>query len=617
MNHFFKTFHSSLLFTLVFLNSTLSFAQQSLLFEVQHPKQKHSSYVFGTMHVTNEKVFQFNDRVYQAIDKCENALFELDFTLSSKSQILEEAAQKFGEKIKKDNAFSNNFTEYLLENVLPELMESLSSESLADTIFSKLLIISEFTNYLFKSEGRIDIMDEHLQNYALFSQKNVVGLESSSEQLQAILNILNISDAESFAQTIKKFIFMRNEEFKSLFSGSDQSLLNTYTQYSLTELCNIMDQAFNNTDLLQQKVFTELLVNRNNIQFQRSLPYFQEKPTFMAVGAAHLCGENGILTQLKKAGFRIRPVDISSPFQKSLEFKIIETPDYLEGNLFTKIKVPKNGIDMLKVDHDVFGHNDVHSRNGDISFFTIQPLGKASLTLISNYFIENDDEDIVMEDVTFDTFSDGSSKSGTGTIHGIYEPYQTDISLKKPQNPNDEDILEEGEYFLTPNIKIHEDVDSLYTINDDPFQYDLEQEELDDEIAQGVMKNKKHKDIDALNNDDEEKASKNKELTENQTIYLNKVSQRLQNLVYNNPEIRSYMKYGNREYQELDPLILLHKSGKEMVIEISKNKNVYNFYCPFELDYGVFELIIKGDRSFLYSGQLNAFFTDFEVIEKD
>ena len=33
-----------------------------------------------------------------------------------------------------------------------------------------------------------------------------------------------------------------------------------------------------------------------------------EMPAFIVVGAAHLCGENGLINELKKEGFTVEPM---------------------------------------------------------------------------------------------------------------------------------------------------------------------------------------------------------------------------------------------------------------------------------------------------------------------
>ena len=51
-----------------------------------------------------------------------------------------------------------------------------------------------------------------------------------------------------------------------------------------------------------------LLNNRNKNWISKIDKYVKQKPTFIAVGAAHLGGQNGVISLLKKQGFKVEPV---------------------------------------------------------------------------------------------------------------------------------------------------------------------------------------------------------------------------------------------------------------------------------------------------------------------
>ena len=48
-----------------------------------------------------------------------------------------------------------------------------------------------------------------------------------------------------------------------------------------------------------------LLDDRNITMAKRAVPMALEKPVFVAVGASHLAGENGLISAFKKAGFKL------------------------------------------------------------------------------------------------------------------------------------------------------------------------------------------------------------------------------------------------------------------------------------------------------------------------
>ena len=54
-----------------------------------------------------------------------------------------------------------------------------------------------------------------------------------------------------------------------------------------------------------------LLVKRNKNWIPKIEQLIQQKTCFIAVGAGHLAGENGILELLRKQGFTVEPISIN------------------------------------------------------------------------------------------------------------------------------------------------------------------------------------------------------------------------------------------------------------------------------------------------------------------
>ena len=56
------------------------------------------------------------------------------------------------------------------------------------------------------------------------------------------------------------------------------------------------------------KMKVRLLDRRNKVMAERALQMAEEKPVFIAVGASHLGGEDGLVEAFKKAGYKLSPV---------------------------------------------------------------------------------------------------------------------------------------------------------------------------------------------------------------------------------------------------------------------------------------------------------------------
>ena len=82
---------------------------------------------------------------------------------------------------------------------------------------------------------------------------------------------------------------------------------NLYKKGDLNELLSLYQNDTTKYAPTQQEQF-ELLDNRNQ-EWVKTIPQLiHQKSCFIAVGALHLPGENGLIELLKKAGYKVKPV---------------------------------------------------------------------------------------------------------------------------------------------------------------------------------------------------------------------------------------------------------------------------------------------------------------------
>ena len=62
------------------------------------------------------------------------------------------------------------------------------------------------------------------------------------------------------------------------------------------------------TDMVSDSFDDALIQNRNVVMAERMDKIIQEQKAFMAVGALHLPGENGVLELLRQKGYQVRPI---------------------------------------------------------------------------------------------------------------------------------------------------------------------------------------------------------------------------------------------------------------------------------------------------------------------
>lgn len=81
-------------------------------------------------------------------------------------------------------------------------------------------------------------------------------------------------------------------------------MIATYKQQDIDKLY----EAVSGKDADLKKYEDALLINRNRNWIPKISSLAAEGPVFVAVGAAHLGGEQGVISLLRKAGFTVQPI---------------------------------------------------------------------------------------------------------------------------------------------------------------------------------------------------------------------------------------------------------------------------------------------------------------------
>ena len=143
-------------------------------------------------------------------------------------------------------------------------------------------------------------LDMLLYMQAAAQGKRVYGLETVSEQVGAMesmprdLQISMLRDAVAQHDQLDQII---------------EALINAYLQRDLNALELISDKAMQQGDRRVAELFTsQVVVNRNRRMLERMQPRLREGNAFIAVGALHLPGKDGLLTLLRNKGYRVSPV---------------------------------------------------------------------------------------------------------------------------------------------------------------------------------------------------------------------------------------------------------------------------------------------------------------------
>lgn len=123
----------------------------------------------------------------------------------------------------------------------------------------------------------------------------VIGLETMDEQM-ALFDSIPYRDQIKMILTMIDSLPKARQEFRDLVSLYKSQKVNDLYQMTMKSDYG-MD---GNEDIL--------LFDRNKKWIPRMRKIMIEKPTLFAVGAAHLGGERGVISLLRKEGYRVRAV---------------------------------------------------------------------------------------------------------------------------------------------------------------------------------------------------------------------------------------------------------------------------------------------------------------------
>ncbi len=146
-------------------------------------------------------------------------------------------------------------------------------------------------------------LDEYLAKTAVAQGKKLVGLETVEEQL-AIFSSMPLDQQVEFLLATARLGKKTEDYF--------ETLINQYLQRRLTTLLPLsryMDTTTGGDGMSVAFMEGLLIAERNFRMHAAALDLLRQGRVFIAVGALHLPGENGLVQLIRNSGFKVTPVD--------------------------------------------------------------------------------------------------------------------------------------------------------------------------------------------------------------------------------------------------------------------------------------------------------------------
>lgn len=275
-------------------------ANAQLLWRISGNGLTESSYVMGTHHLAPLSIKDSIQGLQAALDHTQQVYGEVKMSEMQNPATAATLMQKYM-TTETDTTFKSLFTdeEYELINKCSKenLMFDVSAMPKIKPVFlSNNLIVILYMKHVggFNPQEQLDTF---FQDQATDKGKKTEGLETMNFQMDLLFNK---SSLKRQAETLLCLVNNIDENIdlaKKLTTAYIAQDLDTMAKISDEELCGMT---------AQEKA--DMIDNRNKNWVEALPEIMKTAPTFIAVGALHLPGENGVLNLLKKQGYTVEPV---------------------------------------------------------------------------------------------------------------------------------------------------------------------------------------------------------------------------------------------------------------------------------------------------------------------
>jgi len=268
-----------------FITLQVQATEKGLFWKLESPTGI-TSYLFGTIHTDDNRVADLSTNVLDAIKKTDTFLMEAEPNQDNTSLMIT----------------NGNVAELLTSAEFDQVRE------LADFHVMHMGAVMKMKPWLLavifdlpKPQTEFS-QDNLLMAKSVDFGKDVKGLETSKEHFSIMDNFSMDEQLVMLRAVLKRTPEQKEADFERLLAAylvGDSDKLTALDEQITGGMLPIS---------IWSKMRKSLLDDRNLTMAKRAIPLALEKPVFVAVGASHLAGDNGLISAFKKAGFKLTAV---------------------------------------------------------------------------------------------------------------------------------------------------------------------------------------------------------------------------------------------------------------------------------------------------------------------
>lgn len=245
------------------------------------------SYLFGTMHSEHPDVIRLPAAVERAFARSERLVLEM---VLDETAILATVQAGLFEP-------GRDLESVLPPNLYRETVQAMADYGIPEPILRRYKPWMIFSTLMLPRSRSGMFLDLQLYQQAVAAGKPVAGLETAAEQI-AVFDGMSMADQVSILRDTLDNLDRFDawfEEMRRVYLGGDLDALARFSDGMMSDIDPALAQRF------QRRFVSE----RNQRMVERLRPLLRRGGAFIAVGALHLPGEDGIIALLREAGYEV------------------------------------------------------------------------------------------------------------------------------------------------------------------------------------------------------------------------------------------------------------------------------------------------------------------------
>jgi hypothetical protein len=269
---------------------------KSICWEISGNGLKQPSYLFGTFHLLNDSYLHRLSKWKNKFKNSKSVMVEMVVDSSKMANIM-------GKMMSKDTTLDQLLTKEEYDMTSEYLKEVGGYDISLFNAFKPMSLSILITTQTWAKLKPADYNPSHLPMDMYFEKlgkneaKQVLALETMEEQMALLYDNVSLKRQKEMLMDMVK------DKAKT-----ESEILKMDDCYRREDLDCLKEEIYSNGSY-NEKELNMMVYSRNKRWMKSILDQIRRKPTFIAVGAGHLPGDEGLIGLLRKEGYKVRAVN--------------------------------------------------------------------------------------------------------------------------------------------------------------------------------------------------------------------------------------------------------------------------------------------------------------------